>query len=92
MIARPLIQLNRFHHIVVYPELEPFLFRGQVVLCGHKQDRDCPIHLPDCPRKLEPVNLRHHDVGDDQLIEIIVHLIISFPYVQTSFHLKSAVT
>ena len=59
---------------------------------SHKQDRDCPIHLPDCPRKLEPVNLRHHDVGDDQLIEIIVHLIISFPYVQTSFHLKSAVT
>ena len=50
-----------------------------------------PVHLAHRAGELKAVHLRHHDVGDDQVEQIVIHLVVGVLGVQTALGLKPAV-
>ena len=50
-----------------------------------------PVDAPHGLRELEAVYLRHHDVGDDQLVKIVVHLVIGGAGAEAALGVKAAV-
>ena len=66
-------QLDGLDHVIVNPQLEALLLGGQVVPGGHEQDGNVLVHPPHGAGKLEAVDAGHHHVGDDQIVEGVVH-------------------
>ena len=58
------------------PSWKPFLLGRQVVLCRHEQDGDVFIDPPHRFCKRKTVCFRHHNVRDNQLVEVIIHLFV----------------
>ena len=60
-----LARVERLGHVVVGPDLEPDDLVDVLVTCCQHQDRDVPA-LPDPPADVHPVDVRQHQVEDDQ--------------------------
>ena len=49
------------------------------------------VHLPHCPGELKSVHLGHHDVGNNEVVQAVVQLVVGVAGPQAAFRLKAAV-
>ena len=71
--------------------MKPLLLGRQVVLCRHEQDGDVFIDPPHRFCKRKTVCFRHHNVRDNQLVKVVIHLFVCVVGVQAALCLKPAV-
>ena len=85
------VQLDRLDHIIINAELVATLFGGKVILCGHKENGNVLVDPAHIFRKFKAVNIRHHNIRDNEVEETVIHLVVGIVCVQAAFGLKTTV-
>ena len=86
-----LTEVDGLYHVVINAQIKPLLLGRQVIPRGHKQDGDGFVQSPDGLGKLKSICAGHHDVRDDQVIELAVHGVIGRPGAEAAPRLIAAV-
>lgn len=82
-------QVNRLHQIVVHPGIESPLLGEEVILGSHQDNGNVLVLLPNILHQPVAVHIRHHDVGNDQVIAVPVHQVKGLFSVIASINLKA---
>ena len=91
MRKKELVKVDGLCHVVVNADAVPPLLGGKIITGGHKQNRNIIVEGAHRLGELKAVDVRHHNIRNDTVECVLIHLIVCAFGIQTTDRLISAI-